>query len=427
MNRKISLPYGDKEVHIRLPEKTLSWVVTPKEVVRVEDEAKKIRRAIRSPIGTSPLPELVKQKGKNVVLLVDDNTRSTPQKRILPILLEELNKAGVNDNNITGLIALGTHRAMENWEIRERFGEEVVNRVRFVNHDWQNLENLVKIESREVPYPAYINHLYYEADVSIGIGNIIPHMYTGWAGGAKIVQPGVCGEETTGETHIRAGENVYNIIGNLDNIVRKQINAIARASGLTMIVNTVLNNKGEIVKVVTGDFELAHKEGVRFAERIYCFNIAEQQDIIIASSHPADRDFWQSVKALNNCGMAVKDRGTLILLCPDPEGIAPDHPDFISLGTCSPEEAKKRFKEGEIKDKVALATYLAMDVTRRRINIILVSEGINPDKASKIGFKVFDDIDDALDIVLRQKDEDAKKIGVVTHGGDVMFRIDKLK
>lgn len=246
------------------------------------------------------------------------------------------------------------------------------------------------------------------------------------AGGAKIVQPGVCGEETTGETHIRAGENVYNIIGNLDNIVRKQINAIARASGFTMIVNTVLNKKGEIVKVVTGDLELAHKEGVKFAERVYCFNIAEQQDIIIASSHPADRDFWQSVKALNNCDMAVKDRGTLILLCPDPEGIAPDHPDFISLGTCSPQEAKKRFKGGKIKDKVALATYLAMDVTRRRINIILVSEGIDPDEASKIGFKVFDDIDDALDIVLRQKGEDAK-IGVVTHGGDVMFRIDKIK
>ena len=426
MNRKISLPYGDKKICIKLPEGNLSWVVTPREATCLENEEEEIRRAIQNPIGTPPLPELIKKNGKNVVLLVDDNTRSTPQKRILPILLEELNKAGVDDNHITALIALGTHRPMKEWEIRKRFGEEIVDRIRFVNHDWQNLESLVKIESSQVPYPAYINRLYYEADISIGIGSIIPHMYTGWAGGSKIVQPGVCGEETTGETHIRAGENVYNIIGNLDNIVRKQINAIARASGLTMIVNTVLNNKSEIVKVVAGDFELAHKEGVKFAERIYCFNIAEQQDIIVASSHPADRDFWQSVKALNNCGMAVKDRGTLILLCPDPEGIAPDHPDFISLGTCSPQEAKERFKEGKIKDKVALATYLAMDVTRRRINIILVSEGIDLDEASKIGLKLFDDIDNVLDIILRQKGEDAK-VGVVTHGGDVMFKIDKLK
>ena len=321
MKKKIILPYGDKKICIKLLERNLSWVVTPREEACPENEEEEIRRAIQNPIGTPPLSELVKKKGKNIVLLVDDNTRNTPQKKILPILLEELNKAGVDDNCITALIALGTHRPMKDEEIRERFGKEVVNRIRFMNHEWQNLENIVRIESSEVPYPCYINRLYYEADISIGVGNIIPHMYTGWAGGAKIVQPGVCGEETTGETHLRAGENVYNIIGNLDNPIRKQINAIARISGLTMIVNTVLNSQGQIVKVVAGDFELAHKEGVKFAERIYCFNIAEQQDIIIASSHPADRDFWQSVKALNNCGMAVKDGGTLILLCPNPEGI----------------------------------------------------------------------------------------------------------
>jgi len=61
-------------------------VVNPKEAVWVEDEAKEICRSIRSSIGTYPLFELVKQKGKNIVLLVDDNTRSTPQKRILAIL-----------------------------------------------------------------------------------------------------------------------------------------------------------------------------------------------------------------------------------------------------------------------------------------------------------------------------------------------------
>ena len=133
MNRKISLPYGDKEVYIRLPEKNVSWVVTPREATCLENEEEEIRRAIQNPIGTPPISELVKQRGKNVVLLVDDNTRSTPQKRILLILLEELNKAGVNDNHITGLIALGTHRAMENWEIRKRFGEKVVNRIRFVS------------------------------------------------------------------------------------------------------------------------------------------------------------------------------------------------------------------------------------------------------------------------------------------------------
>src|SRR5665648_149549 len=426
MNRKIVLPCGyNKKVHIRLPEENLSWIVTPREVECPENEEEEIRKAIQNPIGTPSLAEFVKQKGKNVVLLVDDNTRCTPQKKILPILLEELNKAGVDDKHIIALIALGTHRPMEDCEIRERFGNELVNRIRFVNHDWQNLDNLIRIKSSNIPYPVVISNLYYKADISIGIGNIIPHMYTGWSGGPKIVQPGVCGEVTTGETHFRTGEHVYDIIGNLDTTVYKQISSIARMTGLTMIVNTVLDSQNKIVKVVAGDLELAHKEGIKLAERIYCFNIKEQLDIIIASSHPADRDLWQAVKALNNCGMAVKDGGTLILLCPCPEGIAPDHPDFVSLGTCSNHEAKKLFKDGKIRDKVALATYLAMDITRRRINVILVSKGITYKDASKIGLEVFENIDSALEIVLKSTDKSAR-IGVVTHGGDVMFRIEAM-
>lgn len=426
MNRKIALPYGDDEiVHIRLPEEKLSWIVTPREVEVSENEEEEIRRAIQNPIGTPSLAELVKQKGKNVVLLVDDNTRCTPQKKILPILIEELNKADVDDSHITALIALGTHRPMEDWEIRERFGDGLVNRIRFINHDCQNLDGLIEIKNSHIPYPVVISSLYYKADISIGIGNIISHMYTGWSGGPKIVQPGVCGEVTTGETHIQSGEKVYDIVGQLDNIVYKQIRSIARITGLTMIVNTVLDSQNKIVKVVAGDLELAHKEGIQSAERIYCFNIKEQLDIVIASSHPADRDLWQAAKALNNCGMAVKDGGTLILICPCPEGIAPDHPDFSALGTSSPNEAKALLKEGKISDKVALATYLAMDVTRRRINVILVSEGITDQEASKIGLKAFESIDNALDIVLKSTDINTR-IGVVTHGGDVVFRIETI-
>ena len=131
MDREIVLPYGDKEVCIKLPEKNVSWVVTLREASRPESE-EETRRAIRNPIGIPPLSELVKQRGKNVVLLVGDNTRNTPQKIILPILLDELNRARVSDNDITALIALGTHRAMKNWEVEKRFGYEMTNRIQFV-------------------------------------------------------------------------------------------------------------------------------------------------------------------------------------------------------------------------------------------------------------------------------------------------------
>lgn len=43
-----------------------------------------------------------------------------------------------------------------------------------------------------------------------------------------------------------------------------------------------------------------------------------------------------------------------------------------------------------------------------------------------VRYLTIDNIDDALDIVLKSKDKDAR-IGVVTHGADVMFRIGKVK
>jgi hypothetical protein len=67
-----------------------------------------------------------------------------------------------------------------------------------------------------------------------------------------------------------------------------------------------------------------------------------------------------------------------------------------------------------------------MGITRQRIKVILVSEGIDQNEASKIGFKVFNQTNDALDYVLKQKGEEVK-IGIVTHGGDMMFRINKVK
>ena len=79
------------------------------------------KRALANPIGLAPLADLVKA-GSNVVLLVDDMTRSTPQKVILPAILDALNQAGVQDEEITAIISLGTHRPMTDAEILERYG-----------------------------------------------------------------------------------------------------------------------------------------------------------------------------------------------------------------------------------------------------------------------------------------------------------------
>jgi len=420
MYDEITLPYGHETRTLSIPAANLAWVVGPKDVPPLDDVAEAVRAALRSPIHSPTLAELVAQHGTNTVVMVDDDTRSTPQSMVLPPLLDELNNAGVPDDDINVLIALGTHHPMSEASCLARYGEEVMARVRVKNLS-QNPADFVDLGVTQRGVPIQVSRRYVESDLSIAVGNIVPHMYTGWAGGAKMIQPGVSSALTTSKTHLMACPHVYEILGQLDNPVHREIEEIAIKSELNFILNVVLNRDGGVVAVVAGDVVAAHRAGVEIARPIYTVEIGEQPDIVVASSHPADRDLWQGFKPLNNCGMLVKDGGTLILLIPAPEGIAPDHHQLVELGTTPEDEVWEMVKRGEVTDGVAAATYLALVQTRKRVNITLVTDGISNDQANQIGLTATSDFSAALTAALVRHGDQAR-IGVVTHGADIMGR-----
>jgi nickel-dependent lactate racemase len=420
MMRKITLPYGHQERTIEIPEANLAWIEGPRHAEPIPDIEAAVRQAIRNPIGSPTLAELVQRHGKRTLILVDDSTRSTPQKLILPILLDELNAAGVPDSDISGMIALGTHRWMSEAEIEQRVGSDVLKRIPVTNmsHDPSDFKDL---GVTPLGIPVHVNRRYLETPITIAVGNIIPHMYAGWAGGAKMVQPGVTSAVTTGRTHLIAGPRVYEILGNVDNEVRKEMETIAVQSGLKFIVNVVLDASGSVAAIVAGDVIKAHRAGVEIAKPIYTIELTEKPDIVVASSHPADRDLWQGFKPVNNCGMLAKDGGTLILLIPAPEGIASDHTLLVDFGTTPGAEVMELVAQGKVQDEVAAATYLAFDQTRKRLTIALVSVGIPDSEARKIGITSTTSFDEALAAALVRHGEDAR-IGVITAGADIMAK-----
>lgn len=418
MNRRIELPYGHESRVIEVPEENLAWVTGPKEAAAVADLEGAVRAAIRNPIGSPTLRELVARHGKRTIILADDGTRSTPQAKVLPILLDELNDAGVTDGDITIVIALGTHRRMDRDELVARVGASVFGRVTVTNLS-QRPEDFVDLGVTPLGVPIQVSRQYLESEISIAVGNIIPHMYAGWAGGAKMVQPGVTSALTTGWTHLIAGPRVYEILGQVENPVRKEMEDIAVRSGLKFIVNVVLDASGSVASVVAGDVVQAHRAGVEAAKPIYTLELSEKPDIVVASSHPADRDLWQGFKPVNNCGMLVRDGGTLILIIPAPEGIAPDHTELVEFGTITADEVHARLAAGKVKDEVAAATYLAFDRTRRRVTVALVTDGIPPGEAAKIGVTATTNFEEALASAFERHGR-AARVGVVTQGADIM-------
>jgi lactate racemase len=127
---KSSLKYGKTEWVLEIEEERLLWSIAPKKVEPIPDEISAISDAIDHPFGGKDILGLVKHgSGRRVALLVDDGTRTTPHKKILPVVLDRLNKAGIPDRNITAIIAVGTHRKLTEEEITDRFGIYIRNRI----------------------------------------------------------------------------------------------------------------------------------------------------------------------------------------------------------------------------------------------------------------------------------------------------------
>ncbi len=424
MLRTIEIPWGHGTKSFCLPEDRVAWVVTPKASPAVPDEAEEIRRAMRQPIGCAPIPEQIGDpKGKKIAIVVDDNTRVTPVNRILPVVVNELNCYGITDEQITVIIALGSHRYMTEDEIRTRVGEECFRRLRVISHEYDDPEQLVYCGTTIFSTPVYINRAFVESDFGMCIGNIIPHFVAGWSGGAKSIQPGISGKETTACVHLNSSLDWPTRFGNPDNDIRLDMEDIAAKAGLKFIINTVLNLDEQIVHVVGGEPVAAHRQGVAYAREVYQEDLTVRPDVVIVSSYPANRDLWQANKSIAAACMCVKEHGTVIAAAPCYEGAYSEHPDVMALGDTGPEEVFRMCSEGEFSDVVGATGFISAGVMRRMADIILVTEGLDQATAEALGYTYAPSLEAAIELAQNKQKGGVATFGVLTHGADLAPRI----
>ncbi len=391
----VEIPYGPMTLRVEVDQRNLGAVLEPRSTPPSPDVAVEVRRALEHPIGSSPLRELA-QRAQRVALVVDDMTRLTPTDQILPLLLEELSAAGVPDERMVLVIALGTHRPMNEEECKAKYGAETVQRIAIENHDCHDLERLVDLGVTAQGTPVLINRTEYEADCVIGVGSILPHHICGFAGGAKIIQPGVSGTETTAATHLLSVRQRPNFLGEVENAVRTEMEAVAEQAGLAAILNVVLNGEGEVVRAVFGDQRQAYRAGAEICREIYACSFDRPADIVIAGAFPAEIEFWQSQKALYPADITVQQNGTVILVSPCPEGVAVMHSGMLDFTAWSADEIDAAVRGGQIKDGVAAALAMAWAKVREGRQISLVCDGISAEETAALGYVSCDNVQEAL-------------------------------
>lgn len=326
---KVRLAYGAGGLEVELPDDRTT-VVEPAYHAGAEDEAAVLRAALRNPVAGPPLRELARP-GAKVAISMCDGTRAQPRDKMIPAVLEEL---GVRDEDVVILVATGTHRGNTDEEIRAMLGDEIVDRIRVVNHDARDKSTLTYLGEHGHGVPVWINTEWVEADLRITTGFVEPHFFAGFSGGPKLVTPGLAGLDTVLVLHDakRIGDPraTWGVVD--DNPVHTDIRAAAAGAPPHFAFDVILNREQRVIEAFAGELAPMHRAACDAARRFAMRAVPEPFDVVVTSNsgYPLDQNLYQAVKGMSAAAKVVKPGGLIVCAAECRDGF-PGHGSYREL------------------------------------------------------------------------------------------------
>lgn len=330
MKKTYVFPYGHGTQSFELDDRAVAAELHTADcpVIPPERNRATVLETIRHPIGTKTLDETVKP-GDTAAFICNDLTRVANSFDFMPVFLDEMNRLGVPDENMTIVFALGAHRDMTPEEMAQAVGEDVARRVKMVNSQAKRTEEFEYVGTTSRGTPVNIHRALCHVDHVFLTGTVVQHYFAGYGGGRKAVLPGCSSLETITANHrhmmdpacglgITTGNPCYE-----DQV--EGVRLFARARHL-FLFNAVLNAHHEFLAMFAGDFVKAHLAAAAFSDKVYGAPIPKKADLVIAScgGYPKDINIYQMQKTMDNARCAVKEGGVVIVLAQCPEGAGND-------------------------------------------------------------------------------------------------------
>jgi len=346
---ELLLPYGRGAIEVDLPEPNVEAILTPSERPEVADDRAEIARCLNEPISAPPLRELVKP-GSKVTIVASDITRPCPSSKVLPPLLSELRDAGVGREDVTILLATGTHRGHSAEERVELLGPEIVREYRVIDHDCNDRSSLQYVGTTRRGTEVRLNRRYLEADVKIAIANVELHYFAGYSGGPKSIIPGIAAFETINRCHSMMVEPKATSGAAEGNPVFEDILEGVSMAPPDLIVNVVLNQGKGMVGIFCGHFLEAHRKARALVDAMYKVRLGRRADAVIVSAggFPKDINLYQAEKAMENAQRAVREGGAMLLIAECPDGFGHETFRRWVFEARDPEEVIARLGKGFI-------------------------------------------------------------------------------
>ncbi|MCP5516807.1 MAG: DUF2088 domain-containing protein [Verrucomicrobiales bacterium] len=285
-------------------------------------------------------------RGRRVLLIIPDSTRTAPVGMIFKPLYDEL---GLVTDALDVLVALGTHQPMSEaaicrrLEITEEERATIYARARFLNHAWDNPAELKRIgtlpaaeidaltEGRfAMDVPVDINRRLFDYDEVIIIGPVFPHEVIGFSGGNKYLFPGVAGPEILNFFHwLGAVISTPKIIGHQHTAVRKVVD---RAAALVEVPKRcfalVVEGTG-LAGLFFGSPEEAWLGASTLSDQKHIIYKDRPFQTILACAPPMYDELWTAAKCMYKLEPVLADGGELIIYAPHLDEICVTHGDTI--------------------------------------------------------------------------------------------------
>ena len=403
---------GKEQIEVTIPDENVLGVLHANLPDIPLDEQNTIKNALENPIGSAKLRDIVKP-GEKIVIVTSDISRPMPSYKVLPAVLDELKAAGVKNEDVSIVLALGSHRGHTDEEKKKLCGEKVYSEYRILDSNGE----MVHLGTTANGTPVDIYKPVADADRRILMGNIEYHYFAGYSGGMKAIMPGVSTREAIQKNHSRMVDPAAST-GKIDgNPVRQDIDSVREFVPIDFIVNVVLDEHKQIRYCVAGDVIEAHRAGCKLLDTMYSLPIPKKPEIVIVSAggYPKDMNLYQAQKALDNAGKAVMDGGAIVWIASAVEGLGEKHLEEWMLSHDDPLDMiphiEREFVLGGHK-----AAAIAMVMKRAKIYLYT---DLDKEFTEKLHFNYVADLQQTIDDLLAQYGEKASVL-LMPYGGSTL-------
>ena len=396
---RVRLAYGRSGLEIEVPRERTT-VIEPVQAPALADPDAALTAALRAPVAGPPLRHLARP-GQTAAISVCDVTRAQPRREMIAAVLRELDGV-VRPEDVTILIATGTHRANTPAELRAMLGEDILASCRVINHDARDDSSLVDLGESGKDVPTRLCRHWLEADLRITTGFVEPHFFAGFSGGPKMVAPGLAGLDTVLTLHdaARVGDprSTWGIID--ENPMHSDIRAIAARPEVRphVSMDVLLDRQQRITHVFAGELFEMHARACAAAKPIAMRETARRFEVVVTtnSGYPLDQNLYQAVKGMSAAAQVVADGGTILCAAECSDGI-PDHGRYAELlgRGDSPEELLAQIEARPVTEPDQWQVQVQA-LIQRRARVLVKADGLSAEQLAAAHFEPATDLDAAL-------------------------------